>query len=84
MLINVVVTGSQQLVLSFSLEGSTFGGRKKNAIFNDALTTFHYGYIGIEHMVKNHIDLETGNPLPPFFWLLFSIDSRGSFICLIP
>ena len=31
-------------------------------------------------MVKDHSDSEKGNPLPPH-GLLFSIDSKGSFIC---
>ena len=25
--------------------------------FNDALDTFYYSYIGVEHKVKNHIDI---------------------------
>ena len=31
-------------------------------------------------MVKDHSDSEKGNPLPP----LFSVNSKGSFICTIP
>ena len=34
-------------------------------------------------MVKEHSDSERGNPLPPH-GLLFSINSKGSFICTIP
>ena len=34
-------------------------------------------------MVKDHSDSELGNPLPPH-GLLFSINSKGSFICTIP
>ena len=34
-------------------------------------------------MVKDHSDSEKGNPLPPHR-LLFSISSKGSFICTIP
>ena len=34
-------------------------------------------------MVKDHSDSERGNPLPPH-GLLFSISSKGSFICIIP
>ena len=34
-------------------------------------------------MVKDHSDSERGNPLPPH-GLLFSINSKGSFICTIP
>ena len=46
-------------------------------------THFIYGYIASDHMVKNHSDRERGNPLPPHR-LLFSISSKGSFICIIP
>ena len=28
----------------------------RNAYFNDTLSTFYYGNIGIGHVVKNHID----------------------------
>ena len=41
-------------------------------------THFIYGY-----MVKDHSDIEKGNPLPPRR-LLLSIKSKGSFICTIP
>ena len=41
-------------------------------------THFIYGY-----MASDHSDSERGNPLPPH-GLLFSIDSKGSFICTIP
>ena len=34
-------------------------------------------------MVKDHSDSEKGNPLPPHR-LLFTIKSKGSFICTIP
>ena len=34
-------------------------------------------------MVKDHSDNEKGNPLPPHR-LLFTINSKGSFICTIP
>ena len=34
-------------------------------------------------MVKDHSDSEEGNPLPPHR-LLLSINSKGSFICIIP
>ena len=33
-------------------------------------------------MVKDHLDSERGNPLPPH-GLLFPINSKGSFICTI-
>ena len=34
-------------------------------------------------MAKDHSDSEKGNPLPPHR-LLFTINSKGSFICTIP
>ena len=34
-------------------------------------------------MVKDHSDSKIGNPLP-LHGLLFSINSKGSFICTIP
>ena len=34
-------------------------------------------------MVKDHSDIERGNPLPPH-GLLFPISSKGSFICTAP
>ena len=52
--------------------------RKGNVLFNDALNTFYLRLYGVRHMVKDHSDSERGNPL------LFSIDSKGSFICTIP
>ena len=59
-------------------------GRKEGKVlFNDALNTFYLRLYGIRHMVKDHSDTERGNPLPPH-GLLFSINSKGSFICTIP
>ena len=56
-------------------------GRKEgNVLFNDALNTFYLRLIGVRHMVKDHSDSERGNLLPPH-GLLFSINSKGSFIC---
>ena len=57
--------------------------RKGNVLFNDALNTFYLRLYGVRHMVKDHSDSERGNPLPPHR-LLFSIDSKGYFICTIP
>ena len=57
--------------------------RKGNALFNDALNTFYLRLYGVGHMVKDHSDSERGNPLPPHR-LLFSISSKGYFICIIP
>ena len=52
-------------------------------LFNDALNTFYLRLYGVRHMVKDHSDSEKGNLLPPH-GLLFSINSKGSFICTIP
>ena len=54
-----------------------------NVLFNDALNTFYLRLYGVRHMVKDHSDSERGNPLPPH-GILFSINSKGSFICTIP
>ena len=58
-------------------------GRERNVLFNNALNTFYLRLYGVRHMVKDHSDSEKGNPLPPHM-LLFSINSKGSFICTIP
>ena len=47
------------------------------------LTTHFIELYGVRHMVKDHSESERGNPLPPH-GLLFSINSKGSFICTIP
>ena len=54
-----------------------------HVIFNDALNTFYLRLYGVGHMVKDHPDSERGNPLPSY-GLLFSISSKGSFVCTIP
>ena len=46
-------------------------------------THFIYGYMGVGHLVKDHSDSKRGNPLLPL-GLLFPINSKGSFICIIP
>ena len=48
-------------------------------------THFIYGYknYDVGHMVKDHSDSERGNLLLPH-GLLFPINSKGSFICIIP
>ena len=62
---------------------SSMGRKEGNVLFNDALNTFYLRLYGVRHMVKDHSDSEKGNPLPPHR-LLFSINSKGSFICTIP
>ena len=44
---------------------------------------FHLRLYGVRYMVKDHSDSERGNPLLPH-GLLFTISSKGSFICTIP
>ena len=60
-------------------------GRTKegNVLFNNTLNTFYLRLYGVRHMVKDHSDSEKGNPLPPHS-LFFPINSKGSFICIIP
>ena len=58
------------------------GERERNILFNDALNTFYLRLYGVTHMVKDHSDSEKGNPLSPHR-LLLSINSKGSFICII-
>ena len=58
--------------ISFDKEG--------NVLFNDALDTFLIRLYGVGRMVRDHSDSERGNPL---HGLLFSISSKGSFICII-
>ena len=57
--------------------------KEGNVLFNDTLNTFYLGLYGIIRMVKDHSDSDRGNLLQPH-GLLFSINSKGSFICTIP
>ena len=59
---------------------SEMGMKEGSVLFNDALNRFYL--YGVIHMVKDHSDSEIGNPLLPHR-LLFSINSKGSFICTI-
>ena len=59
------------------------GWMEGNVLFNDTLNTFYLRLFGVTHMVKDHSDNERGNMLPPH-GLLFLINSKGSFICIIP
>ena len=61
----------------------TTGRKEGNILFNYALSTFYLPFYGVRHMVKDHSDSERGNPLLPH-GLLFSISSKGSFLCTIP
>ena len=55
---------------------------KGSVLFNDTLNTFYLQLYGVRHMVKDHSDIERGNPLPQH-GLVFPIRSKGSFICTI-
>ena len=58
-------------------------GRKQMFYLMTHSTHFILRFYGIGHMVKDHSDSEKGNLLLPH-WLLFLINSKGSFICTIP
>ena len=73
--LDTYVSSSSSLSLQLRKEG--------NVLFNDALNTFYLRLYGVRQMVKDHLDSERGNPLSPH-GLLFSINSKGSFICTIP
>ena len=51
-------------------------------LFNDALNTVYLRLCGFRHMVKEHSDSESGNPLPPYV-VIFPNSSKGSFIDII-
>ena len=44
--------------------------RERNVLFNDAHNTFYLWLYGLRHIVKDHSDIEKGNPLPPHRLLL--------------
>ena len=69
--------------LATGLRSSGLREREWNVLFNDALNTFYLRLYGVRHMANDHSDSEKGNPLPPHR-LLLSINSKGSFICIIP
>ena len=69
--------------LYFRFKHTASGRKEGNVLFNDALNTFYLRLYGVGHMVKDHSDSERGSPLPPH-GLLFPINSKGSFICIIP
>ena len=57
--------------------------KEGNVLFHDTLNTFYLRLYGVRHMVKDHSDSEREISLRPH-GLLFSINSKGSFICTIP
>ena len=58
-------------------------GRKEMFYLTTHSNTFYLLLYGVRHMVKDNLDSERGNLLPPH-GLLFLISSNGSFICTIP
>ena len=64
------------------MEGRRDGWKEGNVLFNDALNTFYLQLYGVGHMVKDHLDSERRNPLPPH-GLTFPISSKDYFICII-
>ena len=58
-------------------------GRKEMFYLTMHSTHFILRLYSVGHMVKDHLDSERRNPLPPH-GLLFPINSKGSFICTIP
>ena len=82
--IRVKITVALMVVTGVTLTACVFIRKEgRNALFTDTLNTFYYCHIGVGHMTKNHIDRETRNLLL-LHGLLFSIDSKGSFIYTIP
>ena len=60
-------------------------GEREREMFYLTMDSTHFNLrlYGVRQMVKDHSDSEKGNPLPPHRPLL-SINSKGSFICIIP
>ena len=83
LLVRHLVLGLVDNVIQVLLDVSGNRERERNVLFNDALNTFDLRLYGVRHTVKDHSDSERGNLLRPH-GLLFSINSKGSFICTIP
>ena len=81
--IHMIQTDTYAKYIAMNANIRTYERKEGNVLFNDALNTFYLRLYGVRHMVKDHSDSEKGNPLPPHR-LLFSINSKGSFICTIP
>ena len=89
LLINLITYQSFLLIVIYSRvapvvhwQGSVWLNTRQqgNGLFNDALNTFYLQLYGVRRMVKDHSDNERGNPLLTLYGL-FSISSKGSFIC---
>ena len=80
----VVVHVDHRLVVSpGNANGEIIEGRKETFYLTTHSTHFYLRLYGVRHMFKDHSDSEKGNLLPPHR-LLLSINSKGSFICIIP
>ena len=55
---------------------------RKKCLFNNTFNTFYLQLYDVRHMVNDHSDSDRGNLQP--YGLLFPINSKGSFICIIP
>ena len=53
-------------------------------LFNNAFNTFYLQLYGTGHIIKDQSESKRGNPLPMLHYLIFLINSKGSFICTIP
>ena len=71
------------VTLKLEHEGLNLFGRKEMFYLTTHSTHFILRFCSVGHMVKDHLDSERGNLLPPH-GLLFPINSKGSFICTIP
>ena len=84
-----LVHGTSRVLLGLCVQNTLYQGSLSfrdliiNVLFNDALNAFYLRLYGVRHMVKDHLNSERANPLPPH-GLLFLISSKGSFICIIP
>ena len=59
--------------------------KEGNVLFNDTLNTFYLRLYGVRRNSKGLVTQRMrGNSLPLLHGLLFSISSKGSFICTIP
>ena len=72
---SIDVTSDSGVFLTSVQYDICFSRKEGNVLFNDALNTFYLRLYGVGHMVKDHLDSERGNPLPPH-GLLFTITAR--------
>ena len=60
---------------------SMYAWKEGNVLFNDAINTVYLRSYDIRHILKDHLDSKGRNLLLSLHGLLFSISSKGSFIC---